>query len=137
MHIPSPIARRKARIEIIPLIDIMFFLLATFLMVSLSMVQNSGISVRLPEARTGRAQEPDETACLSIARDGTVFFNQEPLVLEAVPERLRAFKAAHAGGRIVLNNDREASWGRAVAILDRARECGITRIVIQTCPEKP
>ncbi|MDD2708415.1 MAG: biopolymer transporter ExbD [Verrucomicrobiae bacterium] len=137
MHIPSPIARRKARIEIIPLIDIMFFLLATFLMVSLSMVQNSGIPVRLPAAKTGQTHDRGETACLSIARDGVIYFNHEPLSMETLPERLRTFKAAYVDGRIVLNNDRDASWGRAVAILDWARECGITRVVIQTCPEKP
>jgi biopolymer transport protein ExbD len=52
--IPSPRGQKRARIEIIPLIDIMFFLLATFVMVSLSMVKNQGIPVRLPSAATGQ-----------------------------------------------------------------------------------
>ena len=51
--IPSPRSTRRARIEIIPLIDIIFFLLATFVMVSLSMIQNRGIPVQLPAATTG------------------------------------------------------------------------------------
>lgn len=135
MNIPSPIARRKARIEIIPLIDIMFFLLATFLMVSLSMVQNYGIPVRMPSARTGESHDRSETASLSITRDGVIYFNREPLAAEAVPARLCAFKAAHADGRIILNNDEATSWGKAVALLDQVRECGITRIVVQTRQE--
>lgn len=54
--IPSPRSNKRARIEIIPLIDIIFFLLATFVMVSLSMVQNRGIPVTLPAAATGAPQ---------------------------------------------------------------------------------
>lgn len=53
MKIPAAHQRRRARIEIIPLIDIMFFLLATFVIVSLSMVKNQGIEVQLPTAETG------------------------------------------------------------------------------------
>ena len=57
MKITSPVSRKKARIEIIPLIDIMFFLLATFVMVSMSMVKNQGIAVNLPKASTSAAQQ--------------------------------------------------------------------------------
>ncbi len=59
--IPSPRSKRRARIEIIPLIDIIFFLLATFVMVSLSMIQNRGIAVQLPAAATRRAAERART----------------------------------------------------------------------------
>src|SRR3954470_7776022 len=50
MHVTSPIPKKKARIEIIPLIDIMFFLLASFMMVSLSQTHMKGIKVNLPAA---------------------------------------------------------------------------------------
>jgi biopolymer transport protein ExbD len=56
VDIPSPRAKRRARIEI-PLIDIMFFLLATFVMVSLSMIRNQGINVNLPVAATSAPQD--------------------------------------------------------------------------------
>ena len=52
MPISLPNVKRKARIEIIPLIDVVFFLLATFVMVSMSMVKNQGLQVRLPSAVT-------------------------------------------------------------------------------------
>ena len=55
IHIALPPARRKARIEIIPLIDVIFFLLATFVLVSMSMVKNQGVPIRLPVAATGMA----------------------------------------------------------------------------------
>ncbi len=56
MNIPSPRPQKRARIEIIPLIDVIFFLLATFMMVSLSMVKNKGISVNLPVAAASQPQ---------------------------------------------------------------------------------
>jgi biopolymer transport protein ExbD len=57
VDIPSPRAKRRAHIEIIPLIYIMFFLLATFVMVSLSMIRNQGINVNLPVAATSAPQD--------------------------------------------------------------------------------
>ena len=56
MHVSSPIPHKKARIEIIPLIDIMFFLLASFMMVSLSQVHMKGIKVNLPTGASGQTQ---------------------------------------------------------------------------------
>ena len=58
--------RKKARIQIIPLIDIMFFLLATFVMVSTSMIKNKGISVNLPVAETGQKEARKNYASLSV-----------------------------------------------------------------------
>ena len=56
MNVSSPIPHKKARIEIIPLIDIMFFLLASFMMVSLSQVHMKGIKVNLPTGQSGETQ---------------------------------------------------------------------------------
>ena len=79
MNIPSPSSRKKARIEIIPLIDIMFFLLATFLMVSLSMIRNRGMLVNLPAAATSTRQEEKDFAVISITERGDLFYNKEPI----------------------------------------------------------
>lgn len=74
--IPSPRSNKRARIEIIPLIDIIFFLLATFVMVSLSMVKNRAIPVHLPVAASGSAQDRSEFAAITITANGDVFFNK-------------------------------------------------------------
>ena len=72
---------KRARIEIIPLIDIIFFLLATFIMVSLSMSKNQGVQVQLPTAGTaaslGDQQELDKSITLSVNPKGEVFWNGE------------------------------------------------------------
>ncbi|MGB8466262.1 MAG: biopolymer transporter ExbD, partial [Terrimicrobiaceae bacterium] len=73
MKIPSPRATRKARIEIIPLIDIIFFLLATFVMMSLSMIKNRGIPVNLPVASSGVAQERKDYAAITVTAEGVLY----------------------------------------------------------------
>ena len=71
---------KKARIEIIPLIDIIFFLLATFIMVSLSMSKNQGVNVALPGASTaqslGDQSEMEKAVTLSVNDKGELFFNK-------------------------------------------------------------
>ena len=66
IQIPSPRSKRRARIEIIPLIDIMFFLLATFVMVSLSMVKSKGVPVHLPGAASGETQNREEFTSITV-----------------------------------------------------------------------
>src|SRR4051812_41470722 len=91
--IPSPRSHKRARIEIIPLIDIMFFLLATFVMVSLSMVKNQGISVRLPAAGTGGAEDRKDSATVSVSAGGQLYLDKAEVTLEELRARLQAQKA--------------------------------------------
>ena len=70
MRISNPITRRKARIEIIPLIDVIFFLLATFMMISLSMIKNQGINVNLPTARTSASQDRSKSVTITVTETG-------------------------------------------------------------------
>src|SRR6266699_787907 len=77
MHIASPIPHKKARIEIIPLIDIMFFLLASFMMVSLSQVHMKGIKVNLPSGVSGQTQTKREYISVSVDKDGHYFFDKD------------------------------------------------------------
>ena len=130
--IPSPGSRRKARIEIIPLIDIMFFLLATFVMVSLSMVKNKGIPVNLPGATTAQAQEPGETHFVTLARDGGISVDRRPVTTAALEASLADLKAVDPEPRLLINGDTDSSFGTAVLVLDTARRLGIRRIAIQT-----
>src|SRR5438046_1251603 len=77
MQVASPIPHKKARIEIIPLIDIMFFLLASFMMVSLSQVHMKGIKVNLPSGQSGETQTKREYLSVSVDRDGHYFFDKD------------------------------------------------------------
>src|SRR5436190_15893894 len=92
MQVASPIPHKKARIEIIPLIDIMFFLLASFMMVSLSQVHMKGIKVNLPSGQSGETQTKREYLSVSVDRDGHYFFDKDEVKDEQL---LNLLKMAH------------------------------------------
>src|SRR5438067_13165573 len=82
MHVSSPIPHKKARIEIIPLIDIMFFLLASFMMVSLSQVHMKGIKVTLPTGASGETQSKRDYISVSVDVHGTPYLDKKPVSYE-------------------------------------------------------
>ena len=130
--IPSPRGGRRARIEIIPLIDIMFFLLATFVMVSLSMVKNQGVPVRLPTASSGQPQDRKDSATISVSASGQLYLDKEELSLEALSDRLSKLKQANQELRVFINGDENARLGLAIEVLDTTRLLGITKIAFET-----
>lgn len=137
MKIPLPTTRRKARIEIIPLIDVIFFLLATFVMVSLSMVKNQGIRVNLPSAATGASQERKAVVTITVTKSGDIYLNQVKLAPDLLPQRLKQLKAENSDMSVFINGDKEAYFGNAIQILDEVRSAGITKVAIQTKQAEP
>jgi biopolymer transport protein ExbD len=135
--IPSPRSKRRARIEIIPLIDIIFFLLATFVMVSLSMIQNRGIPVQLPAAETGAPLPREDSASISITERGEVFFDREPVDADQLMAALKRLVAANPSARVFLSGDARAELGRTIEVLDEVRRAGIASIAIETRPKEP
>jgi biopolymer transport protein ExbD len=136
MRIPSPSAKRKARIEIIPLIDVVFFLLATFVMTSLSMVKNQGLTVKLPSAATAIAEDRKSSVTVTITQNREVFLDKERLEIASLKGRLTAALAEDPDLKVFINGDEEANFGLAVQVLDDIRSLGITKVAIQTKPKK-
>lgn len=128
--------RKRARIEIIPLIDIIFFLLATFIMVSLSMTKNQGVQVSLPTAGTaaslGDQQEMEKALTLSVNEKGEVFFNKEKITIAQLPLRLQTFKSTSKDPKVIVNSDASADFKHVVAVLDEVRKLGIAKVGINT-----
>lgn len=135
MNIPSPRARKRARIEIIPLIDIIFFLLATFVMVSLSMVKNKAIPVHLPVAGTGAPQDRRGYASITITDQGDIYFNKEKILPDQLGAKLQQFKSEHDDPKVFINGDDKAAFGSAVKVLDEVRRIGIQKVAIETKPQ--
>jgi biopolymer transport protein ExbD len=127
---------KRARIEIIPLIDIIFFLLATFIMVSLSMTKNQGVQVALPTAASaaslGDQREMEDSLTLSVTAKGEVFYNKEKITLAQLPLRLQAFKSAAKDPRVIVNGDAGADFAHVVSVLDEVRKLGIAKVGINT-----
>ena len=128
--------RKRARIEIIPLIDIIFFLLATFIMVSLSMSKNQGVQVALPTASSaaslGDQSELDKAVTLSVNEKGEVYWNKEKITLAQLPLRLQTLKAGSKAPKVILNSDGSSAFKYVVAVLDEVRKIGIAKVGINT-----
>jgi biopolymer transport protein ExbD len=132
MDIPSFRQKRHARIEIIPLIDIMFFLLATFVMVSLSMVKNKGIPVILPAASTSAEQDHKDHVVVSVTETGQLYLDKRELSQEQLVAELRKLKEQNPELRVFINGDENARLGLAIAVLDETRKLGISKVAFET-----
>jgi biopolymer transport protein ExbD len=128
MNVASPIPHKKARIEIIPLIDIMFFLLASFMMVSLSQTTMKGMKVNLPIGSSGQTQSKKDYISLSVDRDGFTYFDKEKIPLEEILPRLRKIYVTNPEAKIFIRGDAEAVHGNVTRVLDQIRSSGFTKI---------
>jgi len=135
MTFTSPVPKKRARIEIIPLIDIMFFLLASFMMVSLSQVHMKGIRVNLPAivAPTQPLPTPDpkDRVSLFVDPDGVVHFDKEVVTDGDVMPRLLALSKGNPNLKLFISADREALHGEVMKLLDRVRSAGIEKIAYE------
>ena len=128
----SPIPHKHARIEIIPLIDIMFFLLASFMMVSLSQVHMKGIKVNLPSQSPAQQTPPlkDYTSVRVTASGETYFDNVLVLDGDVLP-RLMQLHQGNADIKVSISADAQAMHGDVMTLLDRVRLAQITKIGYQ------
>ena len=129
----SPIPKKHARIEIIPLIDIMFFLLASFMMVSLSQTHMKGIRVNLPSPTSVPQLNPNEKDYVSIrvTEGNLIYFDNELLADEAVLPRLYELHRQNPQVKVSLSAEQAALHGDVITLLDRVRSSGIEKIGYQ------
>jgi biopolymer transport protein ExbD len=128
MTVHSPIPHKKARIEIIPLIDIMFFLLASFMMVSLSQVHMKGIKVNLPSGVSGQTQTKREYISVSVDKDGHYFFDKDEVKDEELMSRLRRVHESAPEAKVFVRGDRDSVHLNVTHALDMIRSAGFYKI---------
>src|ERR1700730_1024 len=131
MTAAPPIPHKKARIEIIPLIDIMFFLLASFMMVSLSQVHMKGIKVNLPTGVSGETQNKREYVSLSVDKDGYFYFDKNQIEFNDVLPKLQAIYATSPDAKIFIRGDRDALHGNVIRLLNQIRSSGYNKIAFE------
>ncbi|WP_438482049.1 ExbD/TolR family protein [Oleiharenicola lentus] len=128
----GPGGTKKARIEIIPLIDVIFFLLATFVLFTISLNKSNGLKVALPSAETGEARDPNGTVTITVTDEGAIAWNKDLVTLDEFLARLQAYKRDEPEGRILINGDHQAFFAQAVYVFDQARIAGFNKIFIET-----
>jgi biopolymer transport protein ExbD len=129
---------KRTKIEIIPMIDTMFFLLVFFMLSSLALTRLNGLPVNLPRASTAPKQAATDLT-VTIDKSQRVYVNKEPVALADLGSKL----VEKAGGpnvdlataSIVINADLTVPHGIVVTCIDEARGVGITRFAIATAPE--
>jgi biopolymer transport protein ExbD len=131
MRISSPIPRKRARIEIIPLIDIMFFLLASFMMVSLSQTHMKGIRVNLPAAYAPPSTEAKDYVSIKVREGNVVFLDDQYVPADEVLPRLYQLQQANPNIKVSISADDLAMHGDVITILDEVRRVGITKVGYQ------
>jgi len=121
----------SARIEIIPLIDIMFFLLAAFMLVSLSMVNMKSVPVNLPTATTATMETKNDFVSLAVDKAGLIYFDKLPVGPNELVQRLSHWQQTNENVRVFISGDKESRHGDIVQVLDLVRSAGIQRVAFE------
>jgi len=125
--------KKRARIEIIPLIDVIFFLLATFVLFTLSLNKSNGLTgVSVPMSETGETRDPTGSVTISVTQEGTIGWDKDPVTLDEFLVRLRAYHTSNPDGRILINGDDAAMFSQAIYVFDEVRKAGFQKVLIET-----
>jgi biopolymer transport protein ExbD len=127
-------ARKKARIEIIPLIDVIFFLLATFVLFTLSLNRIQSVPIDLPVSSTQQQMDtnPKDMVTIQVSDQGNLYWNRELFDIEELEGRLDHYKQTAELPRILVAGDDRARWGVTVQVLDEIRRAGIDKVSMET-----
>ncbi|HEY6205082.1 MAG TPA: biopolymer transporter ExbD [Chthoniobacterales bacterium] len=131
MQLGSPIPKKRARIEIIPLIDIMFFLLASFMMVSLSQTHMKGIPVNLPSGPPPPSQPKKDYVSIKVREGNVVTFDDQIVPPDQVLPQLYRLQQSNPEIKVSISADGMAMHGDVITILDEVRRVGITKVGYQ------
>lgn len=136
MKIGSPLPHKKARIEIIPLIDIMFFLLAAFMMASLSMIRLQSIKMDLPTATMAKRDFKPDIVNISVDKIGDIYLEKERINLVDLHHFLSNKYRVNTNIPVYISGDKDATHGSVIRVLDIVRREGIQKVSFAIAPQQ-
>ncbi|MBN9690188.1 MAG: biopolymer transporter ExbD [Verrucomicrobia bacterium] len=128
MTVGSPVAKKKARIEIIPLIDVMFFLLAAFMMVSLSMQKIHTVRMDLPSAVAAQSSKKPDIVNIDIDAVGDLRVDRKQVTLPALEELVIERMRANTNLPVYIRADNKVKHGRVLEILDSMKAIKVPKV---------
>ena len=137
MKLRSPLPKKRTRLEIIPLIDIMFFLLASFMLVSLSMSKQRTIKVNLPTAVTAKNDVKPDMISLAVDADGAYYLDKHRLDLAEMEKALAKRHEETPEAPVSISGDNNSRHGSMVRLLDAVRRSGFEKIAFQVKEMEP
>jgi len=132
MKIPSPIPKRRLRIVIIPLIDIMFFLLASFMMVALEMERTQNVKVHLPPAMQSKQDYRPDMVNIAVDKSGSVWLEKRQISLADLASVLKARFHGNPDVPVYISGDRDTLHRDMVKVYQTVRAVGIQKISFMT-----
>lgn len=126
----------EARIEVVPLIDIMFFLLASFMMVSLTMSQIHRVNLKLPSSTTAVADPKTPPIHLAIDAHGVISWDMKTVTPSEITQRLLDLPVTEET-RILIGADQDSRSQHILSVIDAARSAGVEKIGFETKLQEP
>lgn len=123
-------SRKKARIEIIPMIDVMMFLLVFFVLISLHVIPALGLKTQLPGSTHSASIEPSHRVVVTLAADGRMMMDGREVSLAALPAGIASLQQQHVPVAVVINGDRGVDMQRLIDVMDVVKNTGISNIAI-------
>ncbi|OWY26633.1 ExbD/TolR family protein [Herbaspirillum robiniae] len=124
--------KRKARVEIIPMIDVMMFLLVFFVLISLNVIPALGLKTQLPSSSTAQDLKPQSKAVITIAKGDVLQVDGENTPLDKLVARLETLRKEGEKLNLVINSDRGVEVQRLVDVMDTLKKGGFDSISIAT-----
>ena len=137
MRLSSGYEQRRARIEMIPLIDCMFLLLTFFIYMALTMVMHRGLRIELPSAATAQ-RDRREYVSVTVTRDNAIYVGEERVSLQELVDAVRRqaqFGADRRDVPVFITGDSRADLGVAIRALDLLRGAGVKEVSFE-CKEE-
>jgi biopolymer transport protein ExbD len=128
MKLPSPVRRKHSRIEIIPLIDIMFFLLASFMMVSLQLDRTQNIKVALPEATQAQHDFKPDMLNIAVDKAGAVWLEKKQLTLPQLATVMSNRFRLDTNLPVYISGDRDTLHGAMADVLQVVHDAGVQKV---------
>jgi biopolymer transport protein ExbD len=136
MKIGSPFPHKKARIEIIPLIDIMFFLLASFMLASLSMMRLQSIKMDLPTATVAKRDFKPDIVNIGVDKAGNLFLDKKAVGMVELQSFLSNRFRINTNVPVYISGDKDATHGMVIGVLDLVRREGIQKVSFAIAPQQ-
>jgi biopolymer transport protein ExbD len=139
MKIRTPVPEKKSRLEIIPLIDIMFFLLASFMMISLQMQIVRTVKANLPTATLATSSTKPDIVNVLVNRDGQVAVDKKMISFAELNSLLTNRFRANTNLPVFITGARDATHGSVVFVLDLVKRAGVSHVAIavKAAPDQP
>ena len=130
MRIWEDEAHPRARIEIIPMIDVMMFLLVFFVLIGTNVSPGAGLKPRLPTSTTAPDNRDTHNAIITVAKSGTLQLDGKETGIAELPERLRAMKQGQAQVNVIVKGDADIELQRLIDVMDAVKGSGIDALSI-------